>query len=424
MENLMPADAFTVINKTILRDSERQIITLLYQPIIGSIASSLYFTLWGFLDKNEILSVEISHHHLMSVMHVDLNNIEIARKKLEAIGLLKTFFIEDEIGRYVYEIYSPVEPLEFFLNPILNTGLYNNIGKSEYDRIVSFYQTPNINLNNYKDITSSFGDTFEVVSLLPIEILSSDIKKFNYQKLKINSGVDVEEVLKSIPQELINHKLINKGVKDYLHKLSFIYDLDNKILANLIEESMNERKLIDIELLKTNSEKYFKFENKGKMPSLAYKEQPEYLRNKATGLSNKEKMIHFFETTSPADFLKLKNNSDTLSKGERDILAYLLLEQSMNPGVVNVLIDYVLKINDNKLYRNFIETIASHWKRNNIETVVDAMELALQENSKKKEYKPQVKKEEKAPEWINKEMELMEDPEALNRLNELLKGFE
>lgn len=425
MENLMPADSFTVINKTILKDSDRQILTLLYQPIIGSVATSLYFTLWSFLDKHEVLSREASHHNLMAIMHIDLHNIEVSRKKLEAIGLLKTYFTNDEVGRYVYEIYSPATPFEFFSNPILNTGLQNNIGKSEYERIVSYYRIPNINLTTFKDITSKFSEVFEIVTDMPVEIMSEDIKKFNYRKLQIASSINLEDILSSIPEEVINHKVITKSVKEYIYKLSFIYELDGKILVGLIEESLTDMKTIDIEKLKQNCEKFFKFENKGKLPNLAYKEQPEYLRNKTNGLSNKEKMIYFFETTAPADYLKLKNKTDSLSKSERDILSYLLMEANLNPGVVNVLIDYVLRINENKLTKNFIEAIASQWKRSNIETVEQAMDIALKdrENKEKRVFKTS-KTIEKKPDWFEEEIEANNDPDAIRKMNELLKGFE
>ena len=70
--------------------------------------------------------------------------------------------------------------------------------------------------------------------------------------------------------------------------------------------------------------------------------------------------------------------------------------------MVNVLIEYVLKINDNKLTKNFVLAIASQWKRSNITTVEDAMEMCLKETKKTK--KKVVKKEVK-PEWYNKNIE-------------------
>ena len=67
MENttLLPADRYVVINKSILSDTDRSIIINLYEPLIGSLAVSLYFTLWNDLSVNNIMSRDLIHHHLM-----------------------------------------------------------------------------------------------------------------------------------------------------------------------------------------------------------------------------------------------------------------------------------------------------------------------------------------------------------------------
>ena len=90
--NLSPADTYLVVNKSILDNNDRTIITLLYQPIIGSLPVMLYFLLWADLDKSELMSTELTHHHLITNMQISLSEIKEARQKLEAIGLLKTFY--------------------------------------------------------------------------------------------------------------------------------------------------------------------------------------------------------------------------------------------------------------------------------------------------------------------------------------------
>ena len=47
MKNLtiLPADSYIVINKTTITDADRKLISMLYQPIIGYTAVSLYNTL-------------------------------------------------------------------------------------------------------------------------------------------------------------------------------------------------------------------------------------------------------------------------------------------------------------------------------------------------------------------------------------------
>ena len=98
MKNLtiLPADTYTVINKTVLSDNDAKLISRLYQPIIGYTAVSLYLTLLDDLDKLELMSEELTHHHLMATMQLKLEDIVIAREKLEGVGLIKTYYKKGE----------------------------------------------------------------------------------------------------------------------------------------------------------------------------------------------------------------------------------------------------------------------------------------------------------------------------------------
>ena len=131
MESLLPADKYEVINKTILTEDDRKNIISLYEPIIGSDAVSLYFTLW----RDTEIKIIYTHHHLMTLLRKNLETIKKSRVILEGIGLLKTYFKEGDVNSYIYEIYSPLSPKEFFSNPIFNVVLYNNIGSYEYDNL-------------------------------------------------------------------------------------------------------------------------------------------------------------------------------------------------------------------------------------------------------------------------------------------------
>jgi len=426
--NLLPADTYIVVNNTILKNDDRLLLTMLYQPIIGGIAINLYFTMWSTLDKRELISSEWTHHHLMSSMRVDLETLLQAREKLEAIGLLKTYIKKGSVNSYVYELYSPLNSYEFFSNPILNTVLYNNVGKVEYERITTYYKLPKINLENYTNITCAFTDVFTPVTELPVETLASDIKRHNYRSLELVSKIDLDNILSKIPEEILNPRSVTNDLKEFIYKLSFIYSLDDFNTEELIKNSVTEQRKIDKEALQINCQNYFRFENNGKLPSLAYKKQPEYLRKKIHGTSNRDKIIYTFETTSPSDFLRGRNNTSIITKSDRDILTYLLIELNLKPGVVNVLVDYVLKINNNKLIKAFVEAIAIQWKRSNVETVEEAMLLAEKEyknrNKNKKTTKVTSKKEESVPEWFDKDIEAKVPSQASRKeIEEILKEY-
>ena len=101
--------------------------------------------------------------------------------------------------------------------------------------------------------------------------------------------------------------------------------------------------------------------------------------------------------------------------------------------MINVLIDYVLKVNNKKLNKDYIETIVGQWKRLKVETVVDAMEVCKKEHKKFKKivFKDNDKVKnvstnsidlENLPLWFDKKIEKQDD--NLSELNEVLKEFE
>ena len=361
----------------------------------------------------------------MTSMRISLNDISEAREKLEAIGLLKTLVKKDSVNKYIYELYSPLSANEFLNNPILSTTLYNNVGATEYKKIISYYKVPKIITKDYVDITKRFNEVFESVPMGSIENMLNDIKSKNNNKLEVQSKVDIDSVLAMIPDELLNIRSVTKETKELITKLSFIYDLDDNACLDLIRNSLTLRRTIDKEALRKNSRNYYQFENNGKLPSLLYRNQPEYLRKPTGDTSNKAKMIYAFETTTPYDFLCSKYKGNNPTKRDLSLLEYLLVDMNLKPGVVNVLIDYVLRINDNKLNKAFVETIASQWVRSNIETVEAAMNLSTKEQKKRKAYiKKNTKNIVDTPDWFNQEIdEDKANKEDQQKIDDLLNEF-
>lgn len=426
--NILPADTFIVVNRTILSENDRKIISMLYQPIIGSIATSLYYTLWADLDKAEILSSEYTHHHLMSSLRIKMEHIVIARKKLEAVGLVKTYVKKSDVNSFVYELFSPISASEFFNHPILNIVLYNNIGKKEYENLLKYFKVPRINLSSYEDITSSFDSVFDSAPGTVYDNLNEDLRVNKTGDIKIDNTFDFDLLISSVPSGVITNKTFSKEVKELINNLSFVYNLDEMEMKSSILSSIKENGLIDKVALRKNVKNYYKFSNENKLPKLVYKSQPEYLKSPVGSESKRAKMIYVFENTSPYNFLRGRSNGAKPSTRDLGILESLLNDFKLNPGVVNVLIDYVLKINNKKLTKNFLEAIASQWKRLNIETVEEAMKAAEKEYKKMKKLNEMPKGQsigkENLPEWfdqnINKEKISVEDEKSLK---DMLREF-
>ena len=428
---ILPADTYIVINKTVLNDSDKKLISMLYQPIIGYTAVSLYFTLLDDLDKLEVMSGDLTHHHLMATMQLRLEDIVIAREKLEACGLLKTYYKTGNINQYVYLIYSPMSAHEFLTHPILNVVLFNNLGKKEYERIVNYYKIPRINLKDYEDITSSFDEVFTSVRGNSFEV-NQDITKRDTNNILLNKGIDFNLLISSIPSSMVHEKCFSKETREFINALSFTYQLDTLAMQGLVRDALNEKGMIDKNLLRKSCREYYQFEHNGDLPTLIYNKQPDYLKKPAGDHSKWAKMVYAFENLTPYQFLKAKYKGAEPTDRDKRLIENLLVDQKLNPGVVNVLIAYVLKINHEQLKKSYVEAIAGQWKRLNIETVEDAMKIAEKEHKKVKKAfeknttskKSSPKKEASLPAWFDKELEnektTQEEVAELNKILEEL----
>lgn len=427
LKGISPADTYIVVNKSIITAEDRLILTMLYQPIIGPLAIMLYFTFWSDLDKSKLISTEYTHHHLVTNMQISLSEIEKARLKLEAIGLLKTYFKEDTTGNYIYQLYSPIKANDFFNHPILNVVLYNNVGKKEYEKILNYFKSPKLSTNNYQDITVSFTEIFSTVPLTSYEVVNSDIRKNNVQKLNINTNFDFEFLANSLPSGLDKNKIFTKDTQELILQLSFLYNLDVIKMQDIIPICITERGTLNKEELRKTCRNYYQFDNHGLLPTVVYNTQPEYLKEPVGDTSKRAKMIYTFETVSPYDLLKSKNNGAEPTSRDLKLAEDLIFNYGLKAGVVNVLIDYILKTNNNKLTRGLAETIAGQWQRQKIETVDDAMRLAEKEHKKYKKGSPtktRTPKEEKVPEWFNKNIEKKEASiEEQKEMQDLLKEY-
>ncbi|MBQ4583881.1 MAG: DnaD domain protein [Bacilli bacterium] len=416
--SLLPADKYVVINKTILTEIDKKNLINLYEPIIGDGAVSLYLTLWSDLDKTETMSIDFSHHHLMTILKKDLDNIRKSRECLEAVGLLKTYIKQSDINEYVYELYSPLSPAEFFNHPIFNIVLYNNVGKFEYELLKKQYEKIKVDLKDYEDITKKIKDTFETTS----HLASFDVKERTTALVDAEGQIDFDLLLETIPPSLINERTLNKKTKALLNNLSYVYNIDTLKMCELLRVVINGKGCLDKEELRKTCRKYYQYNNGG-LPTLIYRSQPEYLKSPTGDNTKRGKIIAVFENTSPYDFLKSKYNGTTPTQRDLRLLENLLIDVELNPAVVNVLIDYVLKKNNNKLTTALVETIAGQWKRAKITTAKEAMEFA------EKEHKKATKKVTKGtnqvnPEWFDKENKKQEISETEEQeLKDLLKEF-
>ena len=416
---LLPADRYVIVNKTILSNFDKKILITFYEPIIGHLAVSLYLTLWNDLEEGKQISRELNHHHLMSILKCPLSVIKEAREALEAVGLLKTYLKYGDYNNYLYEIYSPLSPSEFFNHPILNVVLYNNIGAIEYEYLKKLYQKIKIDTKDYIEITKKMDEVYTAISDIP----TTDSVERSITDINCNDQVDFDLIISSIPKGIINEKAFNKKTKELINQLAFVYKIDSLKMMELIRSVLNEFGMIDKNGLRLAARKVYQFNN-GALPTLIYRSQPEYLKTPAGDNSMRGKIIQMFENINPVDFLRNKYQGVKPTNRDIKIIEMLIIDLEMPPAVVNVLLDYVLRKNNNRLSTSYIETIAGQWKRAGLKNASEAMEFAEKENKKLSKKIVSKNKENIEPVWFNKISEKKElTKEEQEELESLFKEF-
>ncbi len=394
-QELLAIDQYAVNANGLLHDYDRKVLTFLYQPLIGSACFSLYMTLWAELEENRLWSNLNSHHSLMNFMEMGLNEIYRARIKLEGIGLLKVYEKKDEDSRtFIYELIPPLTPEQFFLDGMLNIYLYRKIGKGQYSRLKRFFSEEKGEWKeDYQEVTKSFQDVFQSSHLDSFtfnsetdEILQANNEQFIGRQKQ--NGIQISQELfnfklleAGLNESLVPKKALSKKVRNAISNLAFLYDIDVMQMKNIVISVVTEDNEINIEELRKSARDWYQFHFNDKLPSLIDHTQPVLHQTHTDEPKTKEEeLIRYVETTSPRQFLKDISGGAEPSKSDLQIVEDVMFQQKLMPGVINVLLQYVMLKSDMKLTKAYVEKIAGHWARKKIKTAQEAFELAKSEH--------------------------------------------
>ncbi|ANB62322.1 replication initiation and membrane attachment family protein [Anoxybacteroides amylolyticum] len=453
-KELIPVDRYIVRSNGMLHDFDRKVITLLYQPLIGSRAFSLYMTLWGELDQ-QFLTAETTHHSLMAIMQCNLKDIYEERLKLEGIGLLKTYVNRSkDPNQFIYELQPPLSPEKFFNDGMLNVFLYNRVGRTKFQKLKQFFSIPALDTQHFSPITRSFNEVFASVHpeqmvatmneeakndlSLPQERAYLDRSTETY--VLGEEVFDFELFFAGLSKQIVPKRAITAKVREAIKKLSFLYGISPLEMQKLVMDVIDPTEHIDIEALRKAARDWYQFERGDELPHLSTRVQPFAYRTMidVEPKTKEEQLMKQLETISPRQLLMEISGGAEPSMSDLQLIEDIMFQQKLLPGVVNVLIYYVMLRTDMKLSKAYVEKIASHWARKKIRTVKEAMELAKKEAQKyqswatDKEKKPARKtvRKEMLPDWLNMDYSQKEseqtpsDLEAKRReLEERLKKY-
>jgi replication initiation and membrane attachment protein len=371
--------------------------------LIGIHAVALYQTLLHDMDLQQDFSPQ-THHTLMNYLNLPLDEIYQSRRKLEGIGLLKTYKQNWESSDlYTYELQSPFAPDNFFKDAMLSQLLFHHIGDQKFHLLKNHYlKTPAE--DNGENITAVFSEIFQTFT--PSAEALEGLPKQESSSEEINMDFSwMEQMLK---QRMIPvGKVLTSHNRRLIYQMMVLYELETYEIDKSVLWALNDENLLDTEEFKVACHDLFKAKNNNKPIRLTEVVQPVKKEIKEAPRTKEEMLIQELETISPKQLLEDLSSGNHASEHDMKAIREVMTTQGLPSPVMNVLIHYVLLQTNMKLSKAYLDKIASHWSRANIKTAKEAMAFAkkeqerFQKNMKQKStYNQKQVSKEVVPDWF------------------------
>ena len=434
-------DKLKLYSRTFLATHHYEILYLLYQPLVGTEAVSLYFTLWSLFNtqKGDII---ISHRQLVTFFNWNLTKLVEVRRKIEALDLLNVYY-NTELGIYLYELRQPLSAKQYFFGSNLNTHLLYRVG----DKIYEFLEKRFITYSPDKEavnITASFTDVFSVIEQFnnhehEKEYVSGTVNQF---ELPLNYDFDFELLTHLVSRQFVDIDKMAPEVKAAIIKEAALYRFDPETMGRIILECSENGEINLIRLHELSGIYYKRFKNKPGYLDIkpAMTEKEFSLSHGKKRMSKKERALKYYKTKTPTEYLSFLQGNTSVPGSMIEIINELYNAYKLPGEVINVLIEFIRVRNDGRLPREYTKTVASSWVFNKIKTAEEAMELVEKIQNKEMEYmskgevaptyrynKP--RRVETEPKWMKSHKEYQknrlssEEKVDITELKELLDSF-
>ena len=362
-----PSDKFEVSKQSLIGDVDQEILFDFYTPIIGSKA----VLLWNLLLRCDKEEPSLFRDFLVG-NQFSQSDFAGCLPPLEAIGLLKTFTKKEKgFDSYIFLLFAPKTPSEFFSNELLSALLTRFLDESKIAALKAKYLSETPSLDGYKDITTDFSSFFQFDdTFAPLEKEGANV--LGKRSGSVNLAFDrnlffaaLSEASPDFPPEAISKEELVR-----IARIATLHCFDEYAMASLALRSYEPRlqrgKRIDFKKLRelANSADSFSFAKKAPIESTS---------SDVHGSTAYAKTIRLMEKMSPTEWLSRLQKGNKPAKTDLRLLDTLVNDIGLPESVTNALIFFVLSTNDNVLNSNYVEKVGASLVRAGISNALDAM---------------------------------------------------
>lgn len=417
MRSVGANDFYEVRPSSLFSSLDHLSLTDLYLPLIGPFAHSIYLAL--LQDKTASLRGASTHEGLFNKLNLTPGQFERAMEALEAVGLVRTYLQESPNEKYfVYVIFAPLDPKQFFNDILFKGMLEKRIGPEESKRLMKKYQLPSLP-EGMEEVSASFVTFFSPDFDDPVFMKKGLSDIGGHDAGKVKTSFDPSLFGKKLSELGIDASTLSKQEMSKIERLSALYYLSSEVIAELVVDcyqgykGMGKR--VDFSTLDNKCRESL---------SLPYLHQEEAKKSPVHGDGAWANMIRIMDKLTPIDFLKRLQKGHKPAQSDLKLVNHLAVDMGLPDPVINYLLFYVLQSNNQILSYAYTEKIAASLMRAGCKTSRDALDYLgnKKEKSKKKKIE-EAEIKETSPQVEIKEED--EDEESLDdMLDALFKGVE
>lgn len=355
---------FHIYSSFTLSQDDVHALTLLYAPLIGNDAFTLYMGLNALLERNNLKSEEIIHQDLFDIYSLKPVDFMRSKNKLEGIGLLLTYEKDDS---YIYVLLPPLSAKNFIKDAVYGLYLYAKIRKETFDFLKKHFEIEKPLTEGYQEITKSFDEVYK-------SKVDNDetFKKFSYligrnptEYFPIkNEQFDFDKFLKEINLDFLESG-VDETFMEQIKQISFVYGFDEHNMASLYSQSINKNQLFDYRMLKKKANTLFVYLRNMQAPKLVDKQE---------SLGGDTNLVSWLDQSSPSDILDVVSPNYPPSFLETINEIYQGLSNILPVGVINCMIIKTLRDKGGDLPNvTYFKKMADSWISDSVLSTKDAV---------------------------------------------------
>ncbi|CAK1224082.1 DnaD domain protein [Fructobacillus evanidus] len=384
----------------------------LYLPFLGAKAYALYHFM---VQESQAGTKKWSDHYLLlDTLTLSLPDLVHARKALEAVGLLKTFYQEAGgfVG-YTYQIQPPMTARDFFNEDLLSGLLFYFAGEDRFQVLADRFggqPAGQVTGTNVVNLSASFLEFFDnpVAGRQPsvelagpgsLDDLDFSTQTFDYDAMvalihgttaanlapdrqlimtqQVLYGLNEAELATAITRSinLDDHHLNRAALMAYLQN-QWGNNAEKTKLANRGNQSERPVTSQGQDNQAVGSASQQATGSQGQPTAQAPNNQSQPTQTTSKQSRALQSLYQAADLLSPIDFLRQikENNHGYVTKSESQLLTNLVQQNILPVPVINILIYQVLVNMDNSdLKRNLVDSIANDWAKNQVDTAPKAV---------------------------------------------------